>query len=780
MAIRSRTFLALAFLFFVSASFPPSAFPLESLRREEIHAIEEATRKALQAGQVSGAVLLIGNRNDILYRRAFGFRTVMPKKVAMTIDTIFDLASLTKVVATTTALMQLVETEAVNLDAPVVRYWPEFCGNGKEGITLRHLLTHYSGLRPGLDLKPYWFGYEEGLRKITEEKCISPPGSRFLYSDINFQILGEIIRRVSGQTLDRYCQDLIFTPLGMKDTFFRPPPDRSPRIAPAYRRKDPRSPGMVHDEVAFRMGGVTGHAGLFSTADDLSLFARMILNKGSLRGVRVLSPSSVEQMMLPQSPADRLPLRGLGWDLEGPFASNRDSLLPLGSCSHTGFTGTAIWIDPISEVYIVLLTNRLHPTGKGNVHPLRSQILSMISGAVGEMPPELVFERSPSLKDVDAGNSQKKVMTGLEVLAENRFRPLTGLRVGLITNHTGVDSWGRRSIDLLYRAQGVKLVRLFSPEHGLSGNLEGKVPHTKDPQTGLPVWSLYGLTLKPSGKMLDGLDALVFDIQDAGVRFFTYITTMGYAMEAAAKRGLAFYLLDRPNPLTGIRIQGPMADKEMESFTSYFPLPVRHGMTVGELAQMFNEEKGIGVKLHVIRMIGYQRANWYDETGLRWLNLSPNLRSLTQVILYPGVAMIEGANVSVGRGTETPFELVGAPWVSTDELAQYLSQRQIQGVRFRPAHFVPQRDRFKGQVCRGVQIVLDDRDVLDSPALGIEIASAFHRLYPRDFQIEKTIKLMGSRWLVDAIGEMDPRLIVKKWEESLGEFRRLRSKYLLY
>jgi uncharacterized protein YbbC (DUF1343 family) len=418
--------------------------------------------------------------------------------------------------------------------------------------------------------------------------------------------------------------------------------------------------------------------------------------------------------------------------------------------------------------------------GKGNADPLRSQILSLVNGMVGMVSSEQVFAKRPPLKNYYGEGSQGKVQTGLEVLVSKKFSPLVGLRVGLITNHSGVDSGGRRSVDLIRRAPGVRLVKIFNPEHGLSGKLEGKVRHTRDSLTGLPVYSLYGDILKPSKKMMDGLDALVFDIQDVGARFYTYITTLGYAMEAAAKKGIAFYVLDRPNPLTGSRVQGPMTDEGMKSFTSYFRLPIRHGMTVGELAEMFNVENKIGVKLHVIKMVGYRRTSWYDETGLPWVNPSPNIRSLTQAILYPGVAMVEGANVSVGRGTNAPFELLGAPWISADELTQYLNDRQIPGVSFMPTHFVPHRDRFKDQECHGIQIAVNDRQCFDSPFLGIEITSALYRLYPRDFEIDKTLGLMGSRWLVDALKESEPHLIVSKWEDSLEAFQKLRAKYLLY
>ena len=781
-AKRSKFFFILILSVFIQPFFSSSAHSLQTLSQEQIGAIEESTKKAVGMGQVPGAVILIGNREKILYRRALGHRSIKPKKLPMTMDTLFDVASLTKVIATTTALMQLVESGKLGLEDPVTKYFPEFKANGKEQITVRHLLTHYSGLKAGLSLQPDWSGYEEGLKGIAEEKPIVPPGTLFIYSDINFQILGEMIRRISGQSLDQYCGEHIFRPLGMKDTFFNPPADLYDRIAPTQwdRATGHMRPGKVHDGVASRMGGVVGHAGLFSTADDLSIFARMILNGGSLQDVKILEPSTVEKMTGPESPAGRIPLRGLGWEIDGPFASNRDELFPVGSFAHTGFTGTGIWIDPISETYVILLTSRLHPFGKGNAEPLRSQILSLVSGAVGQISPEQVLAKRPSLQNHYGEDSQRKVKTGLEVLVERKFSPLTGLRVGLITNHSGIDSGGRRSVDLIRRAPGVKLTKIFSPEHGLTGREDTKVRHARDPSTGLPVYSLYGNVLQPSKKMLDGLDVLVFDIQDAGVRFYTYITTLGYAMEAAAKKGIAFCVLDRPNPITSSRVQGPMMDKNMKSFTGYFPLPIRHGMTVGELAQMFNVENKIRVKLHIIKMAGYQRTCWYDETGLPWTNPSPNLRTLTQAILYPGVALVEGANVSVGRGTVSPFELVGSPWIDADEFTHYLNRRQIPGVEFKPTHFVPYNNRFKGQGCHGVQIILADRQALDSPFLGIEIASALYRLYPKDFQIEKMLPLIGARWLLDALKESDPHAIVAKWQDPLEEFCKLRAKYLIY
>ncbi|MGA2516412.1 MAG: exo-beta-N-acetylmuramidase NamZ domain-containing protein [Thermodesulfobacteriota bacterium] len=761
----------------LSAVIPTSASS-QALREEQLVPIAELAKKEIQAGRIPGAVILIGNRGKVVYRRAFGLRALKPKKVPMTTDTVFDIASLTKVIATSTAVVQLIETGKLNLEDPVAKYWPEFKLNGKEAITVRDLLTHYSGLRPDLDLKPNGSGYDTALRLVEEEKPILPPGTSFIYSDINFIILGELVSRISGKPLDLYCADHIFKPLGMEDTGFKPSPLLQPRIAPTqylHGTKGNILLGEVHDPVARGMGGVAGHAGLFSTADDLAIFAQTILDGGSRNGIRILSPAMIRKMTTPQSPPDKLPLRGLGWNIDSSLASEA-------SYGHKGFTGTGIWIDPVSNTYVIILTNRVHPNGKGKVEPLRTKILSLVNEAIEPVSAEGVLASRPLPSPYEPGeNNNEKVQTGIDVLTGEKFKPLTGLRVGLITNHSGIDSAGRRTVDLLHKAPNVKLVAIFSPEHGFSGKADRKVLSTREPLTGLPLYSLYGATVRPTKKMLSGLDALVFDIQDAGARFYTYITTMGYAMEACAKKGIPFYVLDRPNPITASLVQGPILDRDLRSFTGYFPLPVRHGMTVGELATLFNAEMKIGVKLHVIKMRGYERSQWYDDTGLLWLNPSPNLRTLSEAILYPGVAMVESSNVSVGRGTSTPFEFLGAPWITAEEFASYLNNRRIKGIRFMPVEFTPAASPFKNQLCHGVQIALLDRQVLDSPALGVEIVSALYRLHPKDFQIDKTLGLIGSREVLQAIKDgQDPVVIAQNWQEPLEQFHKLRSKYLLY
>jgi uncharacterized protein YbbC (DUF1343 family)/CubicO group peptidase (beta-lactamase class C family) len=762
------------------------------LRVEQLDSIDSAVEEAIQAEKCPGAVVLIGHEGRIVYRKAFGHRALAPEKLPMTLDTIFDLASLTKVVATTTAVMQLVEQGKIRLEDPVTEYWPEFEAHGKATITVQELLTHYSGLRPDLDLEPPWSGYDTAMAMIVAEEPIAPPGTRFIYSDINFETLGELVRRVSGQTLDVYSAEHIFKPLGMKDTGFNPPPEVHDRIAPTQFKEGTSGEmlwGKVHDPTSYNMGGVAGHAGAFSTADDLAIFAEMLLNGGERQGVRILSPLSVEKMTRPETPPEKMALRGLGWDVDSPYTSNRGELFPLGSFGHTGFTGTSLWIDPITQTYVVFLSNRVHPDGKGDVTSVRARIATAVAAALGPVSVEKIrasqrpltgyFELQRAFRVKGARNGQVK--TGLDVLEAEKFAPLAGRRVGLITNQSGRDAQGRRTIDLLHKAPKVRLRVIFSPEHGPRGIADRKVSSSRDRATGLPIYSLYGEVRRPTKRMLRGLDAMVFDIQDAGVRFYTYITTLGYAMEAASQNGLDFYVLDRPDPINGIAVEGPMLDDDLRSFVGYFPLPVRHGMTVGELAEMFNQELGLGVKLHVVKMQGWERTDWFDETGLTWVNPSPNLRSLTEATLYPGVAMVEGANISVGRGTDRPFELLGAPWIDAQKLAAHLNERRVQGVRFIPVEFIPHSGPFSGYICHGVSMVLVDRWALDAPELGVEIAAALHRLFPGEFTLDKTLPLVGSRWVVDAIRAGDgPQSIALRWQVPLQRFRKLRAKYLLY
>jgi uncharacterized protein YbbC (DUF1343 family)/CubicO group peptidase (beta-lactamase class C family) len=750
--------------------------------------LDETIQLAIKQGEIPGAVLTIGHKGQIVHRRAYGNRAVLPAIEPMTEDTIFDVASLTKVVATTSAIMKLFEDGHIRLNDPVTMYIPEFQG-GKSAITIRNLLTHFSGLRPDVDLKPAWSGYDTGIQLAAIDKPVAKPGHRFIYSDINFLLLGEIVRRVSGRMLPDYVRQNVFEPLGMAETQFQPPGTLAARIAPTERLAPAPYPlrGLVHDPTTRFMGGVAGHAGLFSTAADLSRFAQMMLNGGTLDGARLFSPATIEKFTTPQSPPDQPILRGLGWDIDSPFSGSRGELFALGSYGHTGFTGTSLWIDPGSQTFVILLSNAVHPVVKRPITPLRSKVATVAASSLGIHTPGVTltgYNETLSLAGVHREVARTaEVMTGLDVLVEQNFASLLGKRVGLITNHTGIDRTGKRNIDRMLAA-GLKLAAIYSPEHGLGGNEDHEnVGHSKDAASGIPVWSLYaGSNRRPTAQMLGGIDVLVFDIQDVGARFYTYTSTMGNAMEEAARRKIPFIVLDRPNPITGVRVEGPMLDADLTSFVGWHPLPLRHGMTIGELARLFNGERRIGADLTVVEMKGWERGDWFDATRLPWVDPSPNLRSLTAAILYPGVAMLEASkNYSVGRGTDAPFEWVGAEFIDGRELAAYLNKRQIPGMRAYPVKFRPTASKLAGKTIEGIRLALTDRDALDATLAGVEIAGALQTLYPgkMDFEINK--HLIGNRRVIESVKNGDdPRKIVEDQREALEAFLKVRAKYLIY
>ena len=745
--------------------------------------------EAIEDGTTPGAVLVVGRRGEILHRKAYGYRSLEPERETMTVDTIFDCASLTKVVATAPAVMQLMERGRLRLNDRLTKHLPEFA-EGESDIRIVDLLTHFSGLRPDVDLEPAWSGYETGIAMAYRETPTAPMGTRFIYSDINYLLLGELVRKLSGQRLDRYAVEHLFQPLGMSETRFRPPKSLHPRIAPTERLASGEIlRGVVHDPTARYMGGVAGHAGVFSTADDLSRFAQMMLNGGLLDEARVLSPLSVVKMTTPQSPPDHPALRGLGWDLDSPYASPRGDLLPLGSYGHTGFTGASMWLDPVTQIYVVLMTNRVHPIAAASVVDLRAKVATIVAAALGDVDVEDLRERAWAARLRQQRRARitprfSPVLTGLDVVARDGFEPFQGRAVGLITNHTGVDRRLRRNIDLFAEAPGVKLAAIFSPEHGVDGRLDqAQIADSTDLATGTPVYSLYqGDRRRPSEQMLQGIDVLVFDIQDVGARFYTYPTTMAYAMEEAARYGIPFFVLDRPNPLTGAAVEGPMLDESYRSFSGYFPMPVRHGMTVGELAWMFNGEREIGAELTVIRMEGWRRTDWFDETGLPWVDPSPNIRTLEQALLYPGIALLEGLlNYSVGRGTSTPFAFVGADWMDGAKVAAFLNTRRLAGVRFYPASRTPATSRFAGETISGVQISVVDRDTIQATRVGLDLAVALIRFYPKRIQLDQTARLIANASTIEALGRRKAAAdIWTLWERAGREFLPLRRRYLLY
>jgi len=755
---------------------------------------------AIARHDLPGAVVVVGRGDTIAYHRAFGQRAVAPAAEAMTEDTIFDLASLTKVVATTTSVMKLMEEGRIRLNDPVATFIPDFGKYGKAGITVRQLLTHTSGLRPDLELEVEFNGVEEAIRRAIEEVPTFPPGERFIYSDINFFLLGDIVRRVGGERLDRYAKTQVFDPLGMKDTGFLPAEALRARIAPTERCRmlawpcgAPELPflrGVVHDPTARRMDGVAGHAGLFSTAADLSRFCRMLLGGGRLDSQRVLSAATVARMVAPSTPAGMRDVRGLGWDLDSSYSSNRGELFPIGSFGHTGFTGTSLWIDPASGSYVVFLSNRVHPDGKGDVNALRGRVATVAAAAL--LQPSDV-ERAFQARDFTARGaespaprtsrpSHEPVLAGIDVLEADGFASLRGRRVGLLTNQSGRSAHGVSTIDLLMKAKDVTLVSLFSPEHGIRGQADERVASSKDETTGLTIHSLYDATRRPTDAMLTGIDTLVVDLQDIGARFYTYPATTAYVLEEAAKRRIRVVVLDRPNPIDGFDIEGPMQDASSIGFNGYVSMPIRHSLTLGELARLFNGEKSIGADLTVVPMKNWRRDDWFDATGLAWANPSPNMRNMVAATVYPGIGALEGTNLSVGRGTDTPFEQLGAPWIDGPALAAALNARDLPGVRFYPVTFTPAAGaKLGGQACHGVFLIVTDRDRLKPVRVGLEIAAALWKRHGDQFKLGDAAYLFGSKATLENVrAGIDPATIAAGWAADEAKWRLTRAKYLLY
>ncbi len=793
-------FISILILFLQSLLAAPSAAPKkqkkaarEAAETANFSAVDLLVQEQVNDQAITGAVLLVGHGGRIVHQKAFGLRATSPRPEAMTLDTIFDLASLTKVVATTPSVMRLIQYGQIRLDEPVAHYIPDFGMNGKDAVTVRQLLTHYSGLRPDIDLNPSWVGRDTAFRLAHEEKLQAPQGSIFIYSDTNFIVLGELVQRLSGMPLDQYADVHIFQPLGMKHTRFLPPPQWKSKIAETFapdRKQILR--GVVHDPRADRMGGVAGHAGVFSTAGDLALYAQALISRKS-----ILDGNIIDKMTTPQQPPNATEVRGLGWDIDSSFSSNRGSLLPVGSFGHTGYTGTSLWVDPYTNTYVILLTNSVLPRQGPAIISLRSRVATAVAALLKLDVTSADRERQLAITGYnEAATASRRlaarnghVLTGIDVLEQDNFASLKQgkeqMTIGLLTNNTGVDGQGKRTIDVLAAAPGVKLAAIFAPEHGIFGAQDDlKVENTTDSVTGVPVYSMYGGTeakKRPPVDILKTLDAVVFDIQDAGARFYTYPATLGYLLEAAAQTNTEVIVLDRPDPVNGSFVQGNMSQPEFASFTSYHPTPIRFGMTLGELAQMYNVERKIGARLRVIPMQGWLRGDWFDSTGIVWINTSPNLRSVNEAELYTGVALVEGTNVSVGRGTDTPFEVMGAPWIDARAYSDYMNARLIPGVRFVPITFTPVSGPYQNQLCKGVNIIVTDRTVLDAPEMGIELASALKKLYPDNWKMEHMITALSNQQVFDQLvaGE-DPRSIAQGWQDDLEKFKELRQKYLLY
>jgi uncharacterized protein YbbC (DUF1343 family) len=740
---------------------------------ERLQAIEEVVHDGLQRDNMPGCVVVVGRREGIVFRKAFGHRQLRPETVEMTLDTVFDLASLTKPIATASSVMVLIQQGQIDPKAPVATYLPEFAANGKDGVTVQHLLTHTSGLIADNAMADYSGTPDESIVKIFALKPTAEPGSAFIYSDVGFIVLAEIVKAVSGQNVHDFSQEAIFRPLGMSETGYLPEETLRQRAAVTQEREGRWMQGEVHDPRAYALGGIAGHAGLFSTADDLSIYATMMLNGGRWNDVQILNPQTFQLMTTAVDiPRGR---RALGWDARTGYSSNRSDLMTPSAFGHGGFTGTGLWIDPVQNLFVLFLSNRVHPDGKGQVNPLIGRIGTIASSAV---VPNSVTPGIPT----PAVSASADVLNGIDVLQQDNFASLKGRRIGLITNQTGLNRDGVSTVRLLHEAPDVKLVTLFSPEHGLEGKLDiPKIADQQDSTTGLKVFSLYGETRTPTKDSLQNIDTLVFDIQDIGCRFYTYVSTMGNAMKAAGEHGIRFVVLDRVNPIGGVGVEGPILDDGTQSFVGYHTLPVRHGMTAGELARMFQTEMGLKVDLQVVPVKGWNRSDLFDSTGLTWTNPSPNMRCLTQALLYPGVGLLEMTNLSVGRGTDTPFEVIGAPWIRERELAAHLNAAGLPGVRFVPVRFTPESTKFAGESCGGVNIIVTQRDLLNPLRTGIQLMCSLHSLYPDQWETKNLNRLLSSEKVRDAVlSDKTASDIEALWADELAAFQTRRRAFLMY
>lgn len=751
------------------------------MARADLDAAAEALSSTVRDGNVPGGVLLVGQADEVLLATAVGQRRIVPSAQPMELDTLFDVASLTKPLVTAMLAVVAIEDGALDLDAPVAEYVPAFSGEGREAATIRDLLTHSTGLPPWKDFpdnpptaaEDRASRLEAAVADICRLPLDNPPGEVFAYSDLGFILLGSILEGLAGRTMDQAARDLLFAPAGMTSACFNPPADLADLCA-ATEVKQNGVPlqGVVHDENARYLGGIAGHAGLFATAADIGALCRALLRLGEGDAGRLLSAASVRLMTTRQS-RHKGHSRGLGWDLDSDYVpAVRGRLFPRRGFGHSGFTGTSLWVDPPSGVWQVLLTNRVHPSrgGADAVQALRRAVADAVAEAL--LTPDVRL-RSASRRE--------PVRTGFEVQQATGWPLLKGARVGLIVNHSAVDSRRQHLIDELAATPDVEVARLFAPEHGLRGELDEQFADGRDERTGLPVVSLYGEQKAPLPEQIVDLDALVFDIQDAGVRFYTYPTTLVLAMRAAAEARVDFVVLDRPDLLPPDLVAGPILDQPFAGFAEYHPLPLIHGLTVAELARWSAGEYGIGLPLAIAPCANYARDLWFDETGLPWVNPSPNLRSLTAAALYPAIGMLERCRVSVGRGTTRPFEVLGAPWMEAAPLVERLEGLALPGLAFAPVEFAPSSREFAGETCRGCAIRLLDREAYRPVEAGMAIARAIEDLWPGKLKLEAMGGLLGDRQAVEMLaGGAEAEDISFRWIGHLAAYLDRRSRYLIY
>ena len=736
----------------------------------EIPEIDRLVETALADAKMPGCVIVIGRSSGILFHKAYGQRALVPARAPMTENTIFDQASLSKAMVTATLIQKLIERGQLHLDDRASKYLPEFASRNKGDITVRQLLLHTSGLPIVNPLSDYADGPQAGLAHVFDQRLEAAPGQVYNYGDLGYIVLGALIERITGERLDKLARREIFQPLGMRETGYLPAVSQRYRIAPteiAEERPIPLIHGEVHDPRAWLLGGVAGNAGVFATADDVARFARMLLGEGQLDGVRILSRASFQELTRPQL----LPgatIRSAGWDVQSAYSKPRGRYLSPRAFGHGGYTGVSLWVDPELDLFVSFSSNRVHPNAEGNVIALEANITDAAVEAIQPIPPAC---------DTPA----PAVQNGIDVLRARGYEELRGHKVALITHRAAIAADGTTTLDVLSNAPEVNLVAILSPEHGLEAKDEGHIGDTRDSRTSLPVYSLYGDTLRPTKRMLSGVDLLVVDLVDVGTRYYTYMSTLHQALIAGAEQGIPVLVLDRPNPIGGVAVEGPLLDPGYENFVNHHRLPVRHGMTAGELAGLINEERKIGARLEVVDASGWQRGMLQPDTKLPWSNPSPNLRDLEATLLYPAIGLLESTNVSVGRGTDRPFHVLGAPFIDSRALLRELRAAHLPGVEFAAVDFVPDADPHRGKQCHGITATVTDARAFEPVLTGLTLARGIWRQHTREWQTHKLMRLVGNQAVVQALFRgASVSELESLWRSELEAFRERRARFLRY
>ncbi len=778
-----------AFLCLPVAGFARTPATSDAAIQEALAPLATLSREAVETGMTPGVVIAAGRDGRILYTHIEGFDSLETADRSAPEQWIFDLASVTKPVATALAVMVLVQDGRLALDVPVSRYLKEFRAADKAGITVEHLLRHTSGLPAVVSVEGTSRRTAALIERIAALSLRFPSGTRHLYSDTGYILLGLLVERVSGMPLDQFARSRIFEPLRMHDTRFVP--DDAPLLPPAVQDRcvptdpagfrDPELRCRVHDPRARRMGGVAGHAGVFSTAADLARLAGALTAAG---GTTPLRPEVRDRMF--RAGAGSARPWGLGWGLPDPGETRPGHGWPPGGVWHLGFTGILLWLDPGTGAFLVVLGDRVAVRPIGDLMKLRRQAAWVVHRAFasdatprGAATPSEAATPGDSRTPDDATGG---VRTGLDRLAAGEWPPeLAGAKVALITNHTGRDAQGRSAMELLHESGVVELVSILTPEHGLDGSQDRHVPDDDKRWRDIPVHSLFGPRRSPDAVVLHGAEAIVFDVQDAGARFYTYVSTMVNALRFAAENGLRFVVLDRPNPIGGVAVEGPLADKNALDFVGALRIPIRHGMTVGELARFAVDQLKLGVRLVVVPMDGWQRTMLFDDTGLPWIAPSPNLRTPHQALLYPGIGLLETTNLSVGRGTDTPFEVVGAPWIDEHLMVRALRAKRLPGITFEPTTFVPRSSKFRNESCRGVRMRVTSAATFKPVQTGLAIAEVLLSLHGTQWQTGRLGRLLKNAQVLSALrrgaklGEMARLMAADE-----RAFAALREPYLIY